>query len=129
MAWLKLFRVERTEKHTVGTLCDRNVLIAHTMELPWKDNKRGESCIPEGIYHVVPDSTGKHRYFRVLDVDGRDMIEIHKANWAFQLDGCIACGEDIKDHEKGRMVTNSEATMDALKEKYPYGFILEIRSV
>jgi hypothetical protein len=47
-------------------------------------------CIPEGSYLFERDLTGKHRWWRVLDVDGRTNIEIHPANYAHQLLGCIA---------------------------------------
>jgi hypothetical protein len=47
-------------------------------------------CIPEGNYFFERDLTGKHQWWRVLDVDGRTNIEIHPANYAHQLLGCIA---------------------------------------
>ncbi len=51
--------IERTYLHD-ATLGDAYVLDADksvifrfkTLELPWKDNERGKSCIPEGTYKV-----------------------------------------------------------------------------
>jgi hypothetical protein len=42
------------EDRTLGSLVDaRGGLIAKTLELPWKDNQRKISCIPEGEYLVT----------------------------------------------------------------------------
>lgn len=58
--------------------------------------------------------------------DGRSMIEIHAANWAQQLLGCIAVGESVQDIEGVQGVTNSKATLAMLKQKLPDSFQLVI---
>ncbi len=54
-------------------------------------------CIPEGRYIFERDLIGKHRWWRVLKVSGRTHIEIHPANYAHQLQGCIAPCTHIVD--------------------------------
>lgn len=35
--------------------------------------------------------------FEICDVPGHDNIEIHKANWEYQLNGCVALGESVAE--------------------------------
>jgi hypothetical protein len=42
------------EEGTNGTLFNSGKFLCHTIELPWNDNKRNISCIPEGTYEVEP---------------------------------------------------------------------------
>lgn len=66
--------------------------ICFTIELPWRDNRRNVSCIPEGIYPLAcrySQRWGWH--LEVQDVPGRDLILFHPANDARkELRGCIA---------------------------------------
>ncbi|MGE4487891.1 MAG: DUF5675 family protein [Synergistaceae bacterium] len=129
---LELIRTEDAETHTLGILREyvSNKEICRTIERPWLDNQPGISCIPEATYKVVPDNSGKHQYFKILDVEDRESIEIHVANKAKELNGCIACGDAVLTASDGeRMVLHSRKTMDALKAEYPDGFELVIRSV
>ena len=52
-------------------------------------------CIPEGRYLFERDLTGRHQWWKILDVEGRTNIEIHPANRADQLLGCIAPNMEI----------------------------------
>lgn len=61
-----------------------------TLERPWKDNQVNISCIPEGEYIIERNTTGKHQYYGVKDVEGRTFIELHPANIVQALQGCIA---------------------------------------
>ena len=47
------------------------------------------------MYLVTPDSTGKHQWFSIQDVDGRENIEIHVANYLTEINGCIALGMEL----------------------------------
>lgn len=66
--------------------------IGYTIELPWKNNQKRFSCIPEGKYHLVKRISPKFgNTILVTDVKGRDLILIHPANDAKkELLGCIA---------------------------------------
>jgi hypothetical protein len=60
------------------------------LERPYLGNKPFVSSIAYGTYLVIPNSTGKHRYFEVKDVPNRTHIEFHGANRVEDLLGCIA---------------------------------------
>ena len=77
---------------TNGTVYLHGEPICHTIELPWRDNRRNVSCIPEGRYRLVRTRGRRFQYcIRLLDVPGRSGILIHAANHAAtQLRGCIA---------------------------------------
>lgn len=110
---MKKFLLERnqsTVEGTTGTMhCvgDPSVYF-FTMELPWRENKRALSCIPEGVYIAKPyASPSKGSVYLLKNVPNRSFIEIHSANFGgdrsesskgkyqSQLLGCIALGEKI----------------------------------
>jgi len=99
--------------------------------LPWKDNQRRISCIPEGEYEVVKRWSKKYGdHFHILGVDGRDYILTHAANFVRQLLGCIAVGlshTDI-DGDGLRDVTSSKKTLKQLNKILPERFNLKITS-
>src|SRR5690349_18869896 len=100
-----------------------------TIELPWRNNQQGISCIPKGIYTVKKFMSLKHGLcFLIMDVPGRSMCEIHAANFSRQLLGCIAPGKEHTDidGDKLRDVTDSGKTMKRLLELLPEQFELEI---
>jgi hypothetical protein len=100
-----------------------------TIELPWRNNQQGISCIPKGIYTVRKFISPSHGLcFLVVNVPGRSMCEIHAANFSRQLRGCIAPGKihtDI-DGDKLRDVTESRDTLKHLLDLLPIEFELEI---
>ncbi|UFH52535.1 DUF5675 family protein [Spirosoma sp. KNUC1025] len=77
---------------TNGTISLNSGFVCHSIELPWKNNQRKSSCIPEGRYLLTRYTSPKHGACLLLNgVPGRGMVEIHEANWAVkQLEGCIA---------------------------------------
>ena len=108
---LKRYYTKDGEGATLGyfTIEDREKLnfqpICYTIERPlfYKgiSNKRDDKktttinescCIPIGKYKVKKTFSPKFQenLFLVLNVDGRDGIRIHQANWMQQLHGCIA---------------------------------------
>ena len=77
---------------TNGTLFCSDTFLCYTIELPWNDNKRSISCIPEGAYEIIPRFSKKFQHhLLVKDVKKRSLILIHPANDALkELQGCIA---------------------------------------
>ena len=72
--------------------------ILDTIELPWKENKVGQSCIPEGRYLVKRDKHGKHTWFKIPNVKGRTFIEIHEGSKPSHSLGCILLDKiDLQD--------------------------------
>ena len=127
-----------TKTGTLGSLIAKKgnniVLFANTIELPWRDNKRRVSCIPEGEYDVVPwNSPSKGHVFKVKDVPGRSDILIHVANFVYgqkiDLLGCIAPASYIRDINGDTFVdgVHSGEIMRILLKMFPNGFKLKIQ--
>ena len=101
METVYIFRLKMTEQGTFGKLKYKNFEL-FTGELPWKDNMRNKSCIPEGEYECVPYISKKFgRVYHVLNVPGRSGILIHNGNFVGDRDiknyqshswGCILLG-------------------------------------
>tara|TARA_B110000902_G_C14283823_1_gene577922 strand:- start:399 stop:800 length:402 start_codon:yes stop_codon:yes gene_type:complete len=128
-----LNRLSDTGKETLGHLTVHKGLdeafSCKSLELPWKDNKRNISCIPRGEYLVVLRFSEKHgEHFALVDVEDRDYILIHAANYHHQLRGCIAVGRTYKDiNNDGELdVTSSRDTMDDLLALLPDSFNITI---
>ena len=76
---------------TVGKLYYGGVEICRTIELPWRANAVNVSCIPAGVYDIEPIISPRFgETYTVKNVLGRSHILFHKANWAYELHGCIA---------------------------------------
>jgi hypothetical protein len=91
----KILTIERTyhEHGTNGEIRLDNGRISFCIELPWKNNQRNVSCIPEGVYRLKKHtrSSGYRKSILVEGVQGRSGILFHPANYALkELRGCIA---------------------------------------
>jgi hypothetical protein len=85
---------------TLGSLYRNGELICKVLELPWKDNKRAISCIPEGIYRTIkqpPKESRPYKYFRLPNVPGRSGILIHRGTNPLHSKGCLLVGGRFKD--------------------------------
>jgi hypothetical protein len=114
---------ESDNSATVGKCFLDDKFFCFTMEQPWNDNEPYKSCIPTGVYNLVDFNSPKfgHTYALVNEVIGvtpyktnlnnrtnRYAILFHSANWAKQLNGCIALGERlITDGNGDKMITSS----------------------
>ena len=107
----------------------------HTIERPWLNNRRNESCIPEGIYTVKPYSSQKYPdVYEVCDVTDRSYILFHMGNWVSDLKGCIAPGLSAgyvmnqKTNILEKAVLSSRHALNNLKKElqYPNNFQLEV---
>jgi hypothetical protein len=80
------------EDGTNGRLMIEGQLVCHTIELPWLQNRRNVSCIPEGTYQLRKRYTQERgTHLIVEDVPSRTGILLHPANNALnELRGCIA---------------------------------------
>jgi hypothetical protein len=88
-----------------------------TLELPWQNNWRDISCIPEGAYIATKYDSPKHGNVLLLhNVQNRSLIEIHAGNFTRQIEGCILVGDSIKflDGDEIPDVTNSKRTLSKL---------------
>lgn len=75
-----------------GLLLVNKRKLCYTIELPWKDNQRQVSCIPEGRYQLTKRHSARFgNHLLVNNVKGRTYILIHAFNNALQeSQGCIA---------------------------------------
>jgi len=124
---------------TLSSIFYKNVMLCKGMELPWKENKRGISCIPEGSYECtkeppIPanDPQGRKErpywHFRIHNVPKRSGILIHKITYVKDLQGCIGTGMDFKDFNKDGVPDMADSTkaLQKLVDTLPDKFTLTI---
>ena len=77
---------------TNGKLECKGKSICNTIELPWRENQKRVSCIPEGKYFIRKRYSNKLKWhIEIVGVKNRSLILFHPANNALQeLNGCIA---------------------------------------
>jgi Family of unknown function (DUF5675) len=102
--------------------------LGFTGELPWRNNERGISCIPEGKYSVkflARSGSGKYKnVYHVWAVPGRSGILIHAGNLCgdrelglkSDVDGCILLGTKTGVLGTQRAVLRSKTAMHGLRQ-------------
>ena len=90
---------------TQGILEWNGTLVCYTIELPWLENQRRISCVPEGEYVLQKRYSKKYGWhIQLKNVTDRDLILFHAANDAKkELQGCIAPVTFITGVGKGSM--------------------------
>lgn len=89
----------------------------YTLERPWLGNVVNVSCIPEGIYTVKldlfykPDGTN-YACYQIMDVPGRTLIKMHRANIVTELKGCVALGTSLGRYKGMWSVAYSKKALD-----------------
>ncbi len=104
MRRVRIDRRHSTDMGTFGRLTTEG-FSAFTGELPWRDNARGLSCIPAGVYRCVWARSPrlKRSTYRIMGVRDRSGVLFHSANlmgdktrgFIAQVEGCIAIGEAL----------------------------------
>lgn len=112
---LQLLR-EYFPEGTNGEIWHDGKLICKTIELPFKENAKRISCIPEGRYSLVIKWHKKHGWvLEIQEVPGRKGILLHPANNAEkELKGCIA------------PVTETISAGNGIKSKFAFKALLKI---
>ena len=117
---------------TLGSILWDGNFICKTLELPWKENKRAISCIPEGTYQVIkqpPKETRPYKYFRLPSVPGRSGILIHRGAEPKHSKGCILVASRFIDINTNQpRLSDSASKLDWMTENLPDEFELLIRS-
>lgn len=97
----------------------------YTIELPWRDNQVGISCISAGTYKMIPHNTPNHPdTWEYENVPNRTACLIHTANYACdvnigkvlhknELKGCTAPGFGVDVSIP--MITRSKDAMAYLR--------------
>lgn len=143
MKWTIHREPRGTPDCTLGFLSIPDVnLSLCTMELPWipsatcKGGLKGRSCVPVGIYTLALHDTKKHPSTWALVNHDLDVVHyegddadpdedratclIHVANFARQLEGCIAPGLSHTIVNEEHMVTNSARAMEKIRQLVPW---------
>lgn len=128
-------------------VCRLAGLLLYTVELAWHDNEPDKSCVAEGTFDLIPYMSPTHgptwclhapslglyafdfgkapkgfeKYAmpKTLVGKARAFSEIHSANWARQLLGCIAFGLDgapMLDPSTGKAAPAVERSQDAIRD-------------
>jgi hypothetical protein len=133
---LTLARTQLNANCTLGTITLPDGTVIYSLELPWKDNQKDVSCVPPGVYQLIPYTSPKHGstwYLENLDLGvgdagaERSYCEIHSANWTRQLEGCIALGLedkpmfDPKEGETTPAVEQSDLAINRIKNELGIG--------
>lgn len=117
---------------TNGVLRFEGKIICETIELPWKNNLTGLSCIPEGKYVLRKRFSLKYNWhIELVNVSHRRLILIHPANYALkELKDCIALvlkisGPGIGIHSKKATKKLQEIVFKALERNEKVELIIE----
>lgn len=99
---------------TNGAVWLNGELVCYSIELPWLDNIRNISCIPEGTYSLSKRYSKRFGWhILVEDVPQRSGILFHPANDARkELRGCIAPVSKLTGIGKG---INSRVAFEKLR--------------
>lgn len=120
MRTINLFRVDSSDEGTFGAIPISGTVI-RTVELPWRDNARGVSCIPEGSYIcAITNSPHFGKVFKVFAVEGRSDILLHWGNWGgdeskglkTDTDGCIILGLNVGVIDGQKAVLESKVAFE-----------------
>lgn len=117
---------------TLGSLYFNGETIAKTLELPWKNNRRGISCIAEGLYTVIkqpPKESRPYPYFRLPNVVGRSGILIHRGTEPTHSKGCILTASRFRNVNSSKPTLEESAKkLQWLVDNLPDKFDLIIRA-
>lgn len=143
---LRLLRYAYLPDRVSGILLLPNGKQFHTIERPWIPDasfyggKPFDSCIPDGLYQLDPftrpngrqvimlsnPDLGVDRYEYDRPSQARYLVLIHAANYAHEVNGCIAPGYDFSDAGQLPMVTNSRHAMREIMSSYDAGEFSEL---
>lgn len=113
---LRLIRNAYTADGTFGVLAWMGYPFAVTLERQWKNNEKGESCIPDGSYVCKRVNSPKFGdTFEVTGVPGRAAILFHKGNIDDDSHGCILIGEQFNPINGTPGIAASAAGFDEFK--------------
>lgn len=113
---LHIKRITETEVCTIGRASFED-LDFHTLEPPWKDNKKNVSRIRPGVYAAYKYYSPRFKRFVVMleDKYNRTNIELHAGNYPDQTAGCILVG--LGKSENGRAVWRSNECLNKIITK------------
>ena len=121
MKRLLLMRLQRLDDRTLGRLIVFNGTEIEatftTLELPWRNNEKGNSCILSGYYTIEPRRSDRHgQHLIVNNTQPRELILLHVGNKPTDTNGCILVGTGYGDFDNDgrREITSSRSAMQKL---------------
>lgn len=126
MQYVLIQREHSTDEGTFGLLMLESGWTCHTLELPWRNNRRRMSCIPAGIYRAVDHVSPRFgRTYWLQQVPDRSEILIHAGNLAgdtsrgyrTDVEGCILVGERRGKLQRQAAVLSSKAALAELHKR------------
>lgn len=116
-----LLRRPYTDQGTIGVLTIPKVdYKSYTIELPWRENAVGKSCVPAGAYLLFRrwSNHWKSFVYQFRDVPGRTAVQIHWGNVAGDKSlgyrsnslGCVLTGSVVCELWGQLAVGNSRNT-------------------
>lgn len=145
---LPLYLLDRVylPDRVLGSIYGPNArLICKTLELPWRQNQRSISCIPEGLYLVTlsgpvlkddpnteeDESGGRHprpySHYIVHGVKNRSGILIHRGHTPSWSQGCITVGGRFGNYDTAAPTLEDSATkLQWMVDNLPHRFKLLI---
>lgn len=122
---MRLIRDDQDSVRTLGAMFDGDERVCETLELAWRDNQRGISCIPEGTYECKAAHSPSRGYsvYWLQNVPGRKDVQIHIGNFPEDIRGCILVG---KKRGKNSVLSSRVAFDDFMDRMGGEDFTLEI---
>lgn len=88
------------------------------------------SDIPDGTYPCIPHTGAKFKnVWEITKVPGHSAILLHNGNSVDDTEGCVIVGQGFANINGHRGVTNSNITLNNLRQILPTFFNLTIRSI
>lgn len=90
---------------------------AESLERGWVDNQNRISCVPVGTYPLKLEYSPKFKkkLWELYNVPNRTECKFHVANYWWQLNGCIALGNNRK-YIDGDAVMDITSSADTMRE-------------
>jgi len=137
---MKLDRIAYLPEAVVGKLYIDGAPMLWTIERPWVPGAPGGmpnvSCVPDGAYSLIrharpngdvcvalrnPSCGVYYSQEHLPPSGGRTLILIHSANYASELQGCVAPGLGLTVNENRLMVTASRQAMAIVLKAFQAG--------
>jgi hypothetical protein len=93
---IQILRASYNSGSITGEMSVNGRFIAHTLELPWRNNQSYVSSIPAREYpgFLRYDKTDGWR-IQLVDVPNRTGVQIHVGNYPTQIEGCVLVGKRV----------------------------------
>lgn len=122
-----LRRVSTSDQGTLGELSSPEGLLLWVIELPWRDNALGKSCIPPGVYPCRWHNSPRFGWvYKLFGTEPRTEILIHVGNWAgdeslkfrSNSNGCLLPGVGRAKLDEQLAVTMSRSAVARIADHF-----------